>query len=167
MSSRPPERKSGIARAFAPGVLAMHYQPIIDLHSGMAVGFEALARFALEPHRPPNVWFEEAEHAGRGIELQLLAIEAVVASFGRLPLSRVGVYCAETDACYLLTVAEVGGLSQLHLRLAPAKNNQRVGVRMAEQYEFTGAVAQLGERLAGSQKVRGSSPLSSTDPKAA
>ena len=32
---------------------------------------------------------------------------------------------------------------------------------LAEDYEFTGAVAQLGERVAGSHEVRGSSPLSS------
>jgi hypothetical protein len=29
------------------------------------------------------------------------------------------------------------------------------------KHEFTGGLAQLGERLAGSQKVRGSNPLSS------
>jgi prevent-host-death family protein len=33
---------------------------------------------------------------------------------------------------------------------------------LATQYEFQGAVAQLEERRAGSAKVRGSSPLSST-----
>ncbi len=38
---------------------------------------------------------------------------------------------------------------------------------MASDYELPGAIAQLGERLAGSQKVAGSSPASSTPPKAA
>ena len=72
-----------------------------------------------------------------------------------------GVYCAALGRCYYLPAAVVAGKSYLHLRLAGARNNQRVGVTMASDYEF-GAVAQLGERLAGSQKVRGSSPLSST-----
>jgi hypothetical protein len=76
------------------------------------------------------------------------------------------VYCSDTDACYYLPVDVVGGKSYIHLRLAPARNNQQIGVTMADDYRL-GAVAQLGERLAGSQKVRGSSPLSSTGPRAA
>ena len=55
----------------------------------------------------------------------------------------------------------------LQLRLAPSKNNQRARVNWADDYAFEatierlGAVAQLGERRAGSAKVRGSSPLGS------
>ena len=70
-------------------------------------------------------------------------------------------YFAELNKVYVLPIEEVAGLSYLHLRLAPARNHQRSLVRMAAEYEL-GAVAQLEERLAGSQKVRGSSPLSST-----
>jgi hypothetical protein len=70
-------------------------------------------------------------------------------------------YCAELDKCYVLPAAMVAGRRTFHLRLRPAKNNQKLAILWAAQYEF-GAVAQLGERLAGSQKVRGSSPLSST-----
>jgi hypothetical protein len=70
------------------------------------------------------------------------------------------------DECYYLPIDAVAGKSYVYLRLAPARNNQRVGVTMADDHRL-GAVAQLGERLAGSQKVRGSSPLSSTPPKAA
>ena len=72
-----------------------------------------------------------------------------------------GVYCAELRRCYLLPIADFAGRTYAHLRTAPAKNNQQIGIRWAAEYEFAGAVAQLGERLAGSQKVRGSSPLSS------
>jgi hypothetical protein len=49
----------------------------------------------------------------------------------------------------------------------PTRNNQRRGVHWARDYEFAariqsfGAVAQLGERLAGSQKATGSSPVGS------
>ena len=70
-------------------------------------------------------------------------------------------YSPDLDRCFYLPITEVAGLSYLHLRLAPARNNQRTGVRFAADFPL-GAVAQLGERLAGSQKVRGSSPLSST-----
>ena len=76
-------------------------------------------------------------------------------------IDALAIYCADLDRCYLLPAELVVGKTFLHLRLAPTRNNQQTGVTMASDYEF-GAVAQLGERLAGSQKVRGSSPLSST-----
>src|SRR5512132_1285870 len=52
--------------------------------------------------------------------------------------------------------------------LAPTRNNQRLGIHWAEDFEFGatlgrdhGAIAQLGERRAGSAKVAGSSPAGS------
>jgi hypothetical protein len=73
----------------------------------------------------------------------------------------VGVYCAALDRCYLLPISIAGGRRALHLRLAPSKNNQHALVNWACDYEL-GAIAQLGERRAGSAKVVGSSPTSST-----
>ncbi len=51
------------------------------------------------------------------------------------------------------------------MRLAPSRNGQRAALNFAADYPL-GAVAQLGERPAGSREVRGSIPLSSisTDP---
>ena len=72
-----------------------------------------------------------------------------------------GIYCGELDRCYYVPAAVAVGKNALHLRLAHARNNQRIGVTMAADYEF-GAVAQLGERRHGMAEVRGSSPLSST-----
>lgn len=60
----------------------------------------------------------------------------------------------------LIPIAKVTQQRALHLRLSPAKNNQRSRVIMADSFRL-GAVAQLGERRAGSAKARGSSPLSS------
>ncbi len=74
-------------------------------------------------------------------------------------------YCAELDRCYALPAALVADRTHAHLRLAGAKNCQQQRVRYAADYEFPGAIAQLGERLAGSQKVAGSSPASSTSPR--
>ena len=71
------------------------------------------------------------------------------------------VYCDDLDRCYWLPIEEFGGKTFVYLRLAPARNNQQQLVKWAAQYEF-GAIAQLEERLAGSQKVVGSSPTSST-----
>jgi PD-(D/E)XK endonuclease len=74
----------------------------------------------------------------------------------------VAAYCSELDACYLLPIRDVAGKQAVHLRLSPAANNQEVAIRYAADYEFRGAIAQLGERRAGSAKVEGSSPSSST-----
>ena len=77
-------------------------------------------------------------------------------------------YCAELDRCYLLPLRDFYGKRTVHLRVAPSKNNQLMKINNAEQYEFgarlsrpLGPIAQLGERLAGSQKVVGSSPTGS------
>jgi hypothetical protein len=74
----------------------------------------------------------------------------------------VAVYCAALDTCYFLPIEEIAGLSTVHLRLVNAANNQQVAVRYAETFAFRGAIAQLGERLTGSQEVGGSNPPSST-----
>ena len=76
-------------------------------------------------------------------------------------IDAVAVYCLDLNTCYLLPIHEIAGVSMVHLRLAPAANNQRVAVRYAAQFEFHGAIAQLGERLTGSQEAGGSSPPSS------
>jgi prevent-host-death family protein len=72
------------------------------------------------------------------------------------------VYCGALDRCYLLPSALVAGRSQISLRLSPTLNGQRACVTLASDYEFAGAIAQLGEHLRGTQGVAGSSPASST-----
>ncbi len=74
-------------------------------------------------------------------------------------------YCAELEECWVVPIARVAGKPSLTLRLHPAKNNQRAGVTLAEPYRL-GAIAQLGERSAGSRKVGGSSPPGSIDTEA-
>jgi hypothetical protein len=54
------------------------------------------------------------------------------------------------------------GMRQLQLRLVPARNNQQSCINLAEDYEFEGAIAQLGERRHGMAEVVGSIPTSST-----
>jgi EAL domain-containing protein (putative c-di-GMP-specific phosphodiesterase class I) len=55
--------------------LTIVYQPIVDLCSQVVVGHEALARFMIEPRQPPDRWFADAARVGRGIELEIAAIE--------------------------------------------------------------------------------------------
>jgi prevent-host-death family protein len=73
----------------------------------------------------------------------------------------VAVYCGDLDRCYLLDHERVVGRRSVWLRVCSPKNGQRACVNLASSFDFPGAVAQLEERLAGSQQVRGSSPLSS------
>jgi prevent-host-death family protein len=74
----------------------------------------------------------------------------------------VAVYCHELDRCYLLPIALVAGRRAIFLRLIPPKNGQRACINLAEEFEFSGAVAQLVEHQSGTLRARGSSPLSST-----
>jgi prevent-host-death family protein len=73
-----------------------------------------------------------------------------------------GVYCGELNRCFLIPLARVGGQKQLHLRLTAARNGQRSCITLAEDFDFEGAIAQLGERCHGMAEVAGSSPASST-----
>ncbi len=66
-------------------------------------------------------------------------------------------YLAELDRCYVLSPSAFEGHFAVQLRLAPTRNNQAIGIRWARDHEFErldwatlGAVAQLGERRAGS-----------------
>jgi hypothetical protein len=73
----------------------------------------------------------------------------------------VAVYCHALKRCYYLPIEVVSGRSAIHLRVGPAANHQEAAVNFGADYEF-GAIAQLGERLTGSQEAGGSSPPSST-----
>ena len=81
----------------------------------------------------------------------------------------VAAYCEQLGRCFYLPVDVVDGRRHIHLRLGAARNGQRIGINWADAFDFStvdwvvdGAVAQLEERSAGSRKVRGSNPLSST-----
>lgn len=58
-----------------PALLTPHYQPILSISGARVVGYEALARFRLEPVQPPDAWFAHASEVGLGAELQALALE--------------------------------------------------------------------------------------------
>jgi PD-(D/E)XK endonuclease len=72
----------------------------------------------------------------------------------------IAAYCHELKRCFWLPIDEIAGKSVVHLRLRPARNGQRSGLKWAQHYPL-GAIAQLGERSTGSAEVAGSSPASS------
>ncbi len=62
-----------------------HFQPIVDLRSGQAIGAEALSRFGHLPVRAPDRWFAEAASVGLGVELELSALEAAIERLHLIP----------------------------------------------------------------------------------
>ena len=76
-------------------------------------------------------------------------------------IDAVAAYCPELDECFYLPIALIEGTGAVNLRLAAPRNGQRAALHFAADYRL-GAIAQLGERPAGSREVVGSSPTSST-----
>jgi prevent-host-death family protein len=85
----------------------------------------------------------------------------VLSSYSADEIDAVAVYCEVLGEVFLLPVEVVAGKKQMHLRVAPPRNSQLACINLASDYQL-GAIAQLGERSAGSRKVGGSSPPSST-----
>jgi hypothetical protein len=74
----------------------------------------------------------------------------------------VAAYCEDLERCFLLPVSLTAGTMQIQLRLTPARNGQQACINLADDFDFVGAIAQLGERRHGMAEVVGSSPTSST-----
>jgi hypothetical protein len=58
----------------------------------------------------------------------------------------IAVYCAELDKCLFVPFEAIGASPAIHLRVSPARNNQRRGVRSVDEFEFG---ARLSEVTAG------------------
>jgi hypothetical protein len=82
-------------------------------------------------------------------------------TYSEVEVDGIAAWCPETADGYYIPIAEIAGRACMHLRPASARNNQEHLVHWAANYRL-GAIAQLGERSAGSRKVEGSSPSSST-----
>lgn len=62
-----------------PGALQAVVQPIVRPADMTVVGYEALARMPVEPHRPPNWWLEVAGAIGLRHDLEVACFRAVAA----------------------------------------------------------------------------------------
>ncbi len=78
-------RRDEISRFVGGEGLTMAFQPIVDLASREAVGFEALARFRSIPLRAPDEWFAEAVALELGAQLELATIGRSLAALPHLP----------------------------------------------------------------------------------
>ncbi|MDP9481979.1 MAG: EAL domain-containing protein [Chloroflexota bacterium] len=81
-------RQTGAARVRIAEIIAARafhpvFQPVIDLHTGLTVGFEALTRFASGD--PPDRVFSDAAKAGIGSELEAATLRAAVRFSALLP----------------------------------------------------------------------------------
>ncbi len=99
---------------------------------------------------------------GEGVVVTCVSARRGPDGFIRLPytaeqIDSYAAYCADLDRCYYLPFQAFPRHRAIQLRLGPTHNNQQRGINWAKDYEFDatlarfGAVAQLGERLAGSQ----------------
>ena len=86
-------------------------------------------------------------------------------------IDAIGAYCLALDRCFYFPIEWLGDRTTIQLRVGPSRNNQRARINWADDYAFErltfgldGAIAQLGERLRGTQEVGGSSPPGSTHP---
>jgi nucleoid-associated protein YgaU len=84
-------------------------------------------------------------------------------------IDAIAAYCADVDQCYLLPLRMSVRRTAVQLRLSPSRNNQRVRINWARDFEFgaklrelRGPIAQLGERVHGMHEAAGSSPAGST-----
>ena len=76
-------------------------------------------------------------------------------------IDAVAAYCHELNRVFFIPASEVTERAAVYLRIEEPKNGQRAALNWADDYSL-GAIAQLGERLRGTQEVAGSSPASST-----
>jgi len=72
-----------IAAAIAAGAFQMVFQPIVDLATGVTVGFEALTRFANGD--APDQVFADAARAGLGADLEAATLTAAIRDAAGLP----------------------------------------------------------------------------------
>ena len=74
-----------ITKLIGDRAMQIHQQPIHSIKEGKPVGVECLARFPDAMMRGPDKWFEEAAEIGRGLELELLAVECALESLKQVP----------------------------------------------------------------------------------
>ena len=95
-----------------------------------------------------RVQCKSAKLVGGAVVITLRTCRRVAGGYARGTYTRdeidlVAAYCHENETCWLVPIWRIEGVSQFHIRLEAARNNQRAAVNFAADYEFAGAVAQL------------------------
>lgn len=96
-----------IDKVLESGGLQMVYQPIFNVVTGRAIGFESLARFSSDPYRAPDVWFCEAAMVNRELELESIAIRIALGALAQLPAE---VYVAVNASPEMIVKGDFAGM---------------------------------------------------------
>jgi EAL domain-containing protein (putative c-di-GMP-specific phosphodiesterase class I)/CheY-like chemotaxis protein len=72
------DRRQVLLDAIQSGAPRIVFQPIVDLRERSVRGYEALARFDMNPVRSPDLWFAEAQEVGLLRELEMAAIRNAI-----------------------------------------------------------------------------------------
>lgn len=78
-------KRRRVEQALSKSAFHLVFQPVFDVGSSRLIGLEGLTRFDLEPHRPPNEWFAEADEVDLSTPLQLGVIRSAVAELDSVP----------------------------------------------------------------------------------
>lgn len=78
-------KRRRVEQALSSDAFHLVFQPVFAVGAGGLLGLEGLTRFDLDPRRPPNEWFAEAEEVDLSAALQLGVIRAAVAELDRVP----------------------------------------------------------------------------------
>jgi hypothetical protein len=76
----------------------------------------------------------------------------VLSTYSAREIDAVAAYCGDNDRCYLIPIDVVDGQTCMHLRLAPARNGQRVALHFAADYELARGCSSAG-RASGWQPL--------------
>lgn len=115
-------------------LVTMVLQPICELHDRRPVGFEALARFTMDPLSPPDRWFREAGEVGLLNDLERCTVGAALHTLPALArdvfLSVNVSPSALLDPALLDTILESGATERLVIEItehAPVEHYETLG----------------------------------------
>ncbi|MGH9085145.1 MAG: EAL domain-containing protein, partial [Acidimicrobiales bacterium] len=74
-----------VRAAIDAGQPRLVFQPIVDLRDRRVIGLEVLARFDIEPHLAPDVWFYSAHRVGLGPELEVQVLRKAATAAASIP----------------------------------------------------------------------------------
>jgi hypothetical protein len=67
----------------------------------------------------------------------------VVRAYTADQVDAIAAFCPDTDRCYLLSPDVFDGRRAVQLRVAPSRNNQRLGVNRADDFDFAARLTSL------------------------
>lgn len=149
-----------VRSALAHGDPRMVFQPICSLRDKAVCGFESLSRFDVEPRHAPDYWFDVADKAGLGIDLELCAVSKVLPALERLPVnSSVSVNCSPQlllSSKFHQLLDGIDDLSRLVLEItehAAVKDYKALAIGL-EPYRRRGAKLAVDDAGAGYSSMR-------------